>query len=101
MQTLGGSVFVSAGQSAMVNVLLKNLRGETSTIDAVKVAMTGATELRQKFSSAQMPFILTAYMNGLQAAFLVAVVASSVATVVCLATRWLKFSGQTTAAAAA
>ncbi|BAE64650.1 unnamed protein product [Aspergillus oryzae RIB40] len=101
VQTLGGSVFVSAGQSAMVNVLLKNLRSETSTVDAVKVAMTGATELRQKFSSAQMPFILTAYMNGLQAAFLVAVVASSVATVVCLATRWIKFSGQTTAVAAA
>ncbi|GMG50320.1 unnamed protein product [Aspergillus oryzae var. brunneus] len=94
-------IFVSAGQSAMVNVLLKNLRSETSTVDAVKVAMTGATELRQKFSSAQMPFILTAYMNGLQAAFLVAVVASSVATVVCLATRWIKFSGQTTAVAAA
>ncbi|PIG83060.1 efflux pump antibiotic resistance protein [Aspergillus arachidicola] len=101
VQTLGGSVFVSAGQSAMVNVLLKSLRSETSTVDAIKVAMTGATELRQKFSSAQMPFILTAYMEGLQAAFLVAVVASSVATVVCLAARWMRLSGQTTAAAAA
>ncbi|OGM45057.1 efflux pump antibiotic resistance protein [Aspergillus bombycis] len=100
VQTLGGSVFVSAGQSAMVNVLLKHLQSETSTVDAFKVAMTGATELRQKFSSAQMQFILTAYMDGLQAAFLVAVVASSVATVVCLATRWVKFSGPTTAAAA-
>ena len=85
----------------MVNVLLKHLQSETSTVDAFKVAMTGATELRQKFSSAQMQFILTAYMDGLQAAFLVAVVASSVATVVCLATRWVKFSGQTTAAVAA
>lgn len=94
-------MFVSAGQSAMVNVLLKNLRSETSTVSAIKVAMTGATELHQVFSSAQMQFILTAYMKGLQAAFLVAVVASSLATVVCLATRWINFSGQTAAAAAA
>ncbi|KAJ5097478.1 hypothetical protein N7456_008199 [Penicillium angulare] len=100
VQTIGGSIFVSAGQSAMVNVLLKNLRSETSTVSAIKVAMTGATELRQVFSSAQMPFILTAYMKGLQAAFLVAVVASSLATVVCLATRWIKLSGQIAAAAA-
>ncbi|KAJ5313909.1 uncharacterized protein N7443_000793 [Penicillium atrosanguineum] len=93
VQTIGGSVFVSAGQSAMVNVLLKVLRGETSIIDATKVAMTGATELRQVFSSDQMEFILTAYMQGLQAAFLVAVVASSLATVVCLGSRWIKLSG--------
>lgn len=84
----------------MVNVLLKNLRSETSTVNAVKVAMTGATELRQVFSSAQMDFILTAYMKGLQSAFLVAVVASSVATVVCLGARWMKFSGQSAVAVA-
>lgn len=63
--------------------------------------MTGATELRQVFSSDQMEFILTAYMQGLQAAFLVAVVASSLATVVCLGSRWIKLSGAATAAVAA
>ncbi|KAJ5713427.1 uncharacterized protein N7483_010608 [Penicillium malachiteum] len=83
VQTIGGSVFVSAGQSAMVNVLLNVLRGETSTVDASKVAMTGATELREVFSSEQMSYILGAYMQGLQAAFLVAVVASCLATVIC------------------
>ncbi|PKY03434.1 MFS general substrate transporter [Aspergillus campestris IBT 28561] len=100
VQTLGGSLFVSAGQSAMVNVLLQTLRRETATVDALQVAMTGATELRDRFSVAQMKFILTAYMKGIQTAFLVAVVASSVATVVCLGTRWIKLSGQTTAVAA-
>lgn len=100
VQTLGGSVFVSAGQSAMVNVLLRVLRGETSIVDASKVAATGATELRDKFSSEQMGFILDAYMQGLQAAFLVAVVASSLATVVVMGVRWMKLSGNVTAAAA-
>lgn len=85
----------------MINVLLKHLRSETSTVDAVKVAMTGATELRDRFSSVEMQYILTAYMEGLKAAFLVAVVASSVATVVCLGMRWIKFSGQAAAAAVA
>lgn len=84
----------------MVNVILKVLRGQTSTVDATKVTMTGATELRQVFSSDQMEFILTAYMQGLQAAFLVAVIASSVATIVCMAVRWVKLSGAATAVAA-
>ncbi|KAJ5629524.1 hypothetical protein N7528_003181 [Penicillium herquei] len=101
VQTIGGSVFVSAGQSAMVNVLLNVLRGETSTVDASKVAMTGATELREVFTSEQMSFILGAYMQGLQAAFLVAVVASCLATVVCMGIRWTKLSGAVTAASAA
>jgi hypothetical protein len=85
----------------MVNVLLNVLRGETSTVDASKVAMTGATELRQVFSSEQMNFILSAYMQGLQAAFLVAVVASCLATVVCMGARWVKLSGAAAVASVA
>ncbi|KAJ5156193.1 hypothetical protein N7492_008996 [Penicillium capsulatum] len=101
VQTLGGSIFVSAGQSAMVNVLLKVLRGENSGVDAMKVASTGATQLRDVFSADQIRVILDAYMQGLQTAFLVAVVASCLATVVCLGSRWIKLSGASTAAAAA
>ncbi|CAI7591796.1 unnamed protein product [Penicillium manginii] len=101
VQTIGGSLFVSAGQSAMVNVLLNVLRGETSTVDASKVAMTGATELREVFSSEQMSFILGAYMQGLQAAFLVAVIASCLATVACMGIQWKKLSGAVTVASAA
>ncbi|KAJ5993379.1 MFS general substrate transporter [Penicillium sp. IBT 35674x] len=100
VQTIGGSVFVSAGQSAMVNVLLNVLRGETSTVDASKVAMTGATELHKVFSSEQMSFILGAYMQGLRAAFLVAVVASCLTTAVCMGMRWTKLSGAVTVASA-
>ncbi|KAJ5697765.1 hypothetical protein N7488_011449 [Penicillium malachiteum] len=101
VQTIGGSVYVSAGQSSMVNVLLNVLRGETSTVDASKVAMTGATELREVFTSEKISFILGAYMQGLQEAFLVAVVASGLATVVCMGIRWTKLSGAVTAASAA
>ncbi|KAJ5280045.1 major facilitator superfamily domain-containing protein [Penicillium angulare] len=101
VQTIGGSVFVSAGQSAMVNVLLKKLKSETSTVEALTVAMTGATQLRGVFSSDQMDLILTAYMEGLRATFLVAIVASSIATVVCMGARWMKLSGEATAAVAA
>lgn len=85
----------------MVNVLLKVLRGENSGVDATKVAMTGATQLRDAFSIDQIKVILDAYMQGLQAAYLVAVVASCVATVVCLGSRWIKLSGESAAAAVA
>lgn len=85
----------------MVNVLLKVLHGENSGVDATKVALTGATQLRDVFSVDQIKVILDAYMQGLQTAYLVAVVASCVATVVCLGSRWMKLSGAAPAAAVA
>ncbi|KAJ5620185.1 efflux pump antibiotic resistance protein [Penicillium lagena] len=92
VQTIGGSVFVTAGQSALDNVLLKML-GKSSSIDGAKVVMTGATDLRKTFDSTQIPAILVAYMKGIQAAFLIAVVASGLATVISLGSRWRKLTG--------
>ncbi|PYI10456.1 MFS gliotoxin efflux transporter glia [Aspergillus sclerotiicarbonarius CBS 121057] len=103
VQTIGGALFVSAGQSALDNILLKRLSHEASSsgIDPLKVVMTGATELRASFSSQQIPVILMAYMKGLQTAFLIAIVASGIATVVSFACRWRKLHAGSTAAAAA
>lgn len=92
VQTLGGSVFVSAGQSALDNVLLKSLPN-ISGIDPKVVLKMGSTELRQAFSSAQLSEILVAYMKGLKAAFLVAIIASSTATVVSMGVRRTKLAG--------
>lgn len=92
VQTLGGSVFVSAGQSALDNVLLNSLPN-ISGIDPKVVLETGSTELRQAFNSAQLSGILVAYMKGLKAAFLVAIIASSIATVVSMGVRRTKLAG--------
>ncbi|KAH8431038.1 MDR family MFS transporter [Aspergillus melleus] len=92
VQTIGGAIFVSAGQSAMSNVLLKVLPGQSLDIDPLEVVTTGATELRDTFSSDQMSGILTSYMKGIKAAFIIATVASSVATVVSVGSRWKKLS---------
>ncbi|KAJ5833437.1 efflux pump antibiotic resistance protein [Penicillium riverlandense] len=99
VQTMGGSVFVSAGQSVLDNVLLKMLR-KSPGIVATKVVMTGATDLRKTFDLTQIPAILGAYMKGIQAAFLIAIVASSLATVVSLGSRWRKLASASATAAA-
>ncbi|KAI9043637.1 MDR family MFS transporter [Aspergillus affinis] len=94
VQTIGGAIFVSAGQSAMSNVLLKVLPDQNLDIDPVKVVSTGATELRDIFSSDEMGRILVSYMEGIKAAFIIATVASSVATVVSIGSRWKKISAE-------
>ncbi|PLB51671.1 putative MFS multidrug transporter [Aspergillus steynii IBT 23096] len=81
VQTIGGAIFVSAGQSALSNVLLRVLPRESPDLDPLQVVTTGATELRATFPSDQIPGILTAYMEGIKAAFIIATVASSLATV--------------------
>lgn len=91
---------MSAGQSALDNVLLKALGNNFSDMDAANVVKTGATNLRAAFTSDQMQDILTAYMKGLRAAFLVAIVASSLATVVSMGSRWRKLSNTSAPAVA-
>lgn len=82
-------------------MLLKVLRSGKAGIDAAKVLLAGPTELRGAFSSSQLPFILDAYMEGLQAAFLVAVVAACIATVASVGFRWIKLAADAPPAAMA
>lgn len=80
-------------------MLLKALRNGKSDIDAAKVLVTGATELRDVFPATKLHYVLEAYMEGLQAAFLVAVVAASVASVAAMGFRWMKLAADAPPAA--
>ena len=100
IQTLGGAFFVSAGQSALTNVLTITLPVYAPSVDPTEIILTGATELRSVFTPEQIPGILLAYMQGLKAAYIIAIIASGIATLVSLGSRWQKLQGANVAAVA-
>lgn len=68
-QTVGGAFTTSAAQAAFVNQLLVKLPSAAPGVDPSLVISTGATQLRDVFSSEQLPGIVTAYIHGLKAVF--------------------------------
>lgn len=71
-QVLGGAISISAAQSAFVNVLVASLKTTAPTVDPALVLATGASQLREVFSKADLPGVVEAYMQGIQATFAVA-----------------------------
>jgi hypothetical protein len=92
-QTLGGAVFVAAGQSALANVVLKKLPVYVPSVDPAKVFAIGATELKNVFSAAEMVGIKHAYMDGLHAAWAIAIASAGVALIVSLFSKWRNLKG--------
>ena len=78
---MGGAIFVSAAQSIFSNRLLQALSVRAPDIDSGKVLATGASELRENFSAAELPDILDSYMQGLKGAFALGIALAVVAVV--------------------
>jgi len=93
VQTIGGAFLVSAGTSAFQAKLTSSLQASDPKINPIKVIGTGATDIRTVFSSADLPFILRAYVKGIQTAFIVAVTLACACTVLAFAARWQKLQG--------
>ena len=90
VQTIGGAFLVSAGESAFEARLTKKLQGSDSNIDPLKVIGTGATEIRNVFAAADIPFILRAYNDGIQTAMIVAIAFAVVCTIIAFGSPWKK-----------
>ncbi len=90
IQTIGGAFLVSAGESAFEAVLTKNLRESDPSINPIKVIGTGATDVRTDFAPADIPFILQAYVKGIQTAFIVAVALACTCTIIAFGAKWQK-----------
>jgi len=91
--TVGGAFFISAAQSAFNNQLIKALATNLPEIDPVVALGTGATQIREAFTDAQVPLIIDAYTTGLKAVFAITVAASGVATVTGAFGSWRKLHG--------
>jgi MFS transporter, DHA2 family, glioxin efflux transporter len=72
-QTLGGSLAISAAQSAFANTLIRSLAKNAPTVEPMRVVLTGATDLRQVFSPDQLPGIIRSYMDGLKKAYIIGI----------------------------
>ncbi|MCJ1438876.1 hypothetical protein MMC27_008266 [Xylographa pallens] len=101
-QTVGGAFMVAAAQAALVNVLIKVLPYSAPGVDPVTVVNTGATDLRQVFSSDQIPGILVAYMSGLKTAFAIGLASTGMAfIIITLFQRWNRLNTAAIAGGAA
>lgn len=77
-------MFVSAGESAFEATLAKKLRASDPSVSPLEVIGTGATDVRTHFSPADIPFILRAYVSGIQTAFIVAIALTAACTIIAL-----------------
>lgn len=97
-QNAGGMSLITAGQSAFVNTLLKNL---PEGVDPAAVVATGATQIRSAFPADQVPGIVAAYMKGVQVALALSIGGTGLALIVSLFSRWTRLHASSAAAAAA
>lgn len=93
-QTIGGAVFISAGQAGFSNKMLHKLPVYAPTVDRALVLVTGATDLRNVFTAEQIPGILTAYMEGLRVPFAIAIACGCVTFFLSFAPRWENIKGK-------
>ena len=93
-QTIGGALFVQAGQAAFGNQLLQRLPLTAPNVDPALVLATGASSLREVFDSADLPGILVAYMDGLRVTYALAIALAGVGTIVALFSEWKSIKGK-------
>ena len=87
-QTIGGSFFVSAGQSAFANRLLSTLRENAPSTNPARVLATGVTDIRSVFAPSVIPGILLSYLDGLHLVFAVAIGLGGGSLIAALFARW-------------
>lgn len=78
-QLVGGTLFVSAGQSAFVNRLLIILPSTAPDVPAGLVVATGAGALRETFTPEALSGVLLAYMGGIKTAFALSICGAGIA----------------------
>lgn len=92
-QTLGGAIFVAAGQSALANVVFKKLPIYAPTVNPAQVFAVGSAELKNVFAPQQLQGIKHAYMDGLHAAWAIAIASVGTAMVLSVFSKWRNLKG--------
>lgn len=94
VQTLGGAIWIAAGQAAFVNKLVQRLPELAPDVDIALVVATGASELRKTFDAKDITGILDAYMDGLKLSFLLCIVLAGVGMIVSMFMKWVNLKGK-------
>jgi len=85
--TVGGAVFIAAGQGTLVAKMIATLPGD---VDARRVLAAGAMGIRDAFPADVVPGILDAYISGLRVAFVIGIGGICVAVLTSPLGRWDK-----------
>ncbi|KAG9230449.1 putative HC-toxin efflux carrier [Amylocarpus encephaloides] len=94
VQTLGGALFVSVGQSVFTNKLSEGLAAYAPSIDPAIVLRTGATAIQKSIDAAVLPGVTKAYNGALTQAFLVAAVMAAMTIFGSAAIEWKSVKGK-------
>jgi len=92
MQGLGGSIWISIGQTIFNHSLVANLSGVGNLNPAI-IVHTGATELRKLVPVASLPAVLLAYNAALSDTFKVAVGCAAATIIAGLTMEWRNLKG--------
>ncbi|KAL8799492.1 MAG: hypothetical protein Q9182_005860 [Xanthomendoza sp. 2 TL-2023] len=99
-RTLGGALFIAAGQTAFENRLIGSLPDNAPGVDAAHVLSVGATALRGSFSGAQLQGVIASYLSGIHLAFALAIAAVGLTLPAAVLAPWKKFDAMKATGAA-
>ncbi|KAI4171620.1 MAG: hypothetical protein LQ343_004098 [Gyalolechia ehrenbergii] len=99
-QTIGGSFFVAAGQTAFVNRLSETVPRNAPEVSPATVVATGASSLREAFSADQLPGIIASYLSGVRLTFILATGLTGFSLVAALFAPWRKIDAKKASGAA-
>ncbi|KAF7312753.1 Major facilitator superfamily transporter [Mycena indigotica] len=77
-QTIGGALFISAGQNVFNNKLVAGILREAPGVSLQSIVQAGATNLAGTISPASLPAVLHAYNDALVAAFRISIAMSAI-----------------------
>ena len=89
-QTIGGALFVSAGETAFENKLISSLATNAPSIASSTIIQTGASDLHNVFQGSVLNGILHSYVDGLRVAFAIGVALSGASIFPALFSPWKK-----------
>jgi hypothetical protein len=87
-RSIGSTFLLAAAQSAFANQLAHKLANTAPSVSLALVTATGATELRQVFSGAELDGVVRAYAWGIKVAFAITIATCGVTVFVSLCNKW-------------
>lgn len=94
VQSLGGAMFVSVGETVLSNGLVKELAKNAPAIHPSEVLETGASRLQMTFAKDILPAIILSYNDALMQVFLVGTVMAAFTVVGCVFVEWKSVKGK-------
>ncbi|KAH7134075.1 major facilitator superfamily domain-containing protein [Dactylonectria macrodidyma] len=94
VQTLGGALCVTAGQTIFTNKLIEKIQEYVPDLDPSVVIQAGATNIREVIRAEWLSDVIRAYNDALNVAFLVGAATASATIVGAALTEWKSVKGK-------